>query len=636
MRNLKKVFLSLIFLLVLSISIPIEAQAATKTTKVNITQEAKNIVFKLAFEESGDYDAYLYDPDGNMYTYVKLDDRTMTCEVEKVNVGEWETTVISDNSIGKYTLSVSGKKDTATTNAGGNISVGKDIVGLKIYFKDNNLNVEWGDSSVGDVVVRVINLDNSEVLADEGIAENHFECEIPDRVTNIAVSVVPSTSRNVAGAEQTFTYNVPVRPRPQITYAAETVTNNTILDTNIKIDEKYAFHVEDNDEVIYETDINDAGEYDISLELASEGANNIKFYLISEEGNMFSYPYLIALDTISPKLSLDKDYDHAKTSNQNVSISGKVEDYDKLTVNGQEITPASDGVFEAPLNLHVGENEIVIAAVDKANNITKYDIVVERTAKKSFSSNAVAGLLCVIAVIVIAIIEVPKMLRKRKEGTVEDTRTAPSNKKTVKQSTTKEPSNVRKKKKEKPEKKNNKYDSKIQWINCHKNFTIHFILYLLILIFVFGFAIDINYIPSASMEPTLMTGNVEISNKLAYVKRKPQRGDIISFYSRENKEIMGKRIIGVAGDKIEFYDGYVYINGELLDESAYLDEDVETNCMKTFEVPKGTVFVLGDNRQNSKDSRFFKNPYIKVSDIRDRHMFSIPLAKIKSVIKSIF
>ncbi len=70
------------------------------------------------------------------------------------------------------------------------------------------------------------------------------------------------------------------------------------------------------------------------------------------------------------------------------------------------------------------------------------------------------------------------------------------------------------------------------------------------------------------------------------------------------------------------------MNGELFDESAYLDEDVETNCIKTFDVPEGCVFVLGDNREKSTDSRFWENPYISVKDIKGKYMFSIPISKI--------
>jgi signal peptidase I len=164
--------------------------------------------------------------------------------------------------------------------------------------------------------------------------------------------------------------------------------------------------------------------------------------------------------------------------------------------------------------------------------------------------------------------------------------------------------------------------------DSNRSFIAAFITYIVALLIVVNFIIMIGKITSGSMEPTQMTGDVEIDNRLAYVVHTPERGDIITFKSREKNSLMGKRVIGIAGDHIEFYDGYVYLNGELFDESAYLDEDVETNCIKTFDVPEGCVFVLGDNREKSTDSRFWENPYISVKDIKGKYMFSIPISKI--------
>lgn len=140
----------------------------------------------------------------------------------------------------------------------------------------------------------------------------------------------------------------------------------------------------------------------------------------------------------------------------------------------------------------------------------------------------------------------------------------------------------------------------------------------------FGVAVKTTVVASGSMEPTLMTGDVNVYNRLAYVVHDVQRGDVITFWSKENKEYMSKRIIGVAGDHVEFHDGYVFINGLLADESQYLDEDVETNCSKSFDVPDGCVFVLGDNRENSIDSRFFADPYISEDDIIGKYLGSVP------------
>jgi len=142
--------------------------------------------------------------------------------------------------------------------------------------------------------------------------------------------------------------------------------------------------------------------------------------------------------------------------------------------------------------------------------------------------------------------------------------------------------------------------------------------------FFFTVVVRNTVIASGSMEPTLMTGDIALYNKLAYDITDVQRGDIIAFWSDEGNAFYAKRVIGLGGDTIEFHDGYVFINGLLADESLYLDENVETNCSKTFTVPEGCVFVLGDNRDESLDSRYFLNPYIPLEDIEGKYIGSIP------------
>lgn len=107
-------------------------------------------------------------------------------------------------------------------------------------------------------------------------------------------------------------------------------------------------------------------------------------------------------------------------------------------------------------------------------------------------------------------------------------------------------------------------------------------------------------VDGASMEPTLVSGEYVIVNRLSYRMGSPQRGDIIVFhFPRNPEEEYIKRIIGLPGDQVEAREGAVYINGQRLDE-RYLS--VETNYTGTWQVPEGQLFVLGDNRNNSSDS----------------------------------
>ena len=107
-------------------------------------------------------------------------------------------------------------------------------------------------------------------------------------------------------------------------------------------------------------------------------------------------------------------------------------------------------------------------------------------------------------------------------------------------------------------------------------------------------------VDGASMEPTLVSGEYVIVDRISYRLGSPHRGDIIVFhFPRDPKEEYIKRVIGLPGDEVEVKNNAVYVNGQLLDET-YLK--VTTNYTGTWRIPTGQLFVLGDNRNNSSDS----------------------------------
>ena len=119
-------------------------------------------------------------------------------------------------------------------------------------------------------------------------------------------------------------------------------------------------------------------------------------------------------------------------------------------------------------------------------------------------------------------------------------------------------------------------------------------------------------IPSASMEPTIMTGDRLIGNRLAYLNKDPQRQDIVIFlFPDDEKEYFIKRVIGLPGETVTIRSGKVYINdsAEPLEEGAYLTT-TPLGDFGPYQVPEGAYFMLGDNRNNSMDSRFWNQPYV--------------------------
>ena len=177
-----------------------------------------------------------------------------------------------------------------------------------------------------------------------------------------------------------------------------------------------------------------------------------------------------------------------------------------------------------------------------------------------------------------------------------------------------------------PEKKHRSF-----WRELPVLIVIAFVIALLIKTFL----LQAFYIPSASMEPTLVQGDRVLVEKISYRFGEPRRTDVVVFerdislvvnpppeenepfwtdiinafkglfgFPTGNAQDFIKRVIAIGGDTIEGRDGKVYVNGEVVDE-PYLPEGTTTSNFGPVDVPEGQIFVMGDNRGNSDDSRNF-------------------------------
>lgn len=117
------------------------------------------------------------------------------------------------------------------------------------------------------------------------------------------------------------------------------------------------------------------------------------------------------------------------------------------------------------------------------------------------------------------------------------------------------------------------------------------------------FILEPFYIPSGSMEPTLKEHDRIIVSKLHYHFQEPKRGDIVVFkYPRDPKRNFVKRLIAVGGETVAIRNSRLYINGQPVPED-YLPKGLRFADYGPVEVPRGSYFMLGDNRNNSDDSR---------------------------------
>lgn len=129
-------------------------------------------------------------------------------------------------------------------------------------------------------------------------------------------------------------------------------------------------------------------------------------------------------------------------------------------------------------------------------------------------------------------------------------------------------------------------------------------------------------IASPSMEPTLLTGVPLFNDKLTLKFRRLRRGDIIVFAppAGEPAHELVKRVIGLPGETVELRSKRVYINGEPLVE-RYVehkrkDEALQGDSLGPLTVPKDAVFVLGDNRDESRDSSVWADPFLPLANVK--------------------
>ena len=161
------------------------------------------------------------------------------------------------------------------------------------------------------------------------------------------------------------------------------------------------------------------------------------------------------------------------------------------------------------------------------------------------------------------------------------------------------------------------------------------IIIVVVVVLIINNVVLINaWIPSPSMEKTIMTGDRVFGLRLAYGLnidlfgheisqkfRDPERFDIIIFkYPDDESQLFVKRLIGLPGETVEIRAGKVYINGSDTPLDDSFCPETPTGDYGPYVVPEGCYFMLGDNREDSKDSRFWENTYVRFDEIVGKAM----------------
>lgn len=147
----------------------------------------------------------------------------------------------------------------------------------------------------------------------------------------------------------------------------------------------------------------------------------------------------------------------------------------------------------------------------------------------------------------------------------------------------------------------------IVWKNIFKEYLDSFIVAGVVALLLINYIVRSFYIPSESMVPTLLVNDYILVNRFVYKMASPSRGEIIVFHpphvkNPEETDFI-KRVVAVENDVVEVADGVLYLNGLPQDE-PFIKESIEAD-FPAYRVPKGHVFVMGDNRNNSDDSRYW-------------------------------
>lgn len=624
MTKIKRLIIGLLFsVLTLAFSISVYAEELEKTIEIELNKEYVQCTFYVSFEKEKCDNVTLITPSRKEYTFTQdsINEERLKCTIKNTVIGKYKVIVKkeidssdvtendgaaqdssdeeiqisdadssseADREIGKVTVSVQADEET-TEAITDNLKLTKEIDGLKIYWIDDDIAIDWTDTTVGKVNITVFDSGNLKILGSEKVDGNSYRCPVDQSIKQITVKIVPAESTNVNGAGDEFIVDVDNHPDGEILIEPFEYVNTDTIPAVANLNESYSLLFTNNGEVVGQTDVLQPGSHDIEVPTVI-GENNVKIYIVDDAGNMRSTSVSFIKDIEPPIIKIEDDINGLATYDEMVEFNGIVTDFDTLVFRNQEVEVDWDGSFNIQASLKDGPNELELIATDLAGNQTTYTAVVTKLVVEKKEVPWKTIIFTGIAVLILIILFIIKKRGFHLSNVMPDS----------------------------GENQARKY-------HRPTSFTDYFCFFIcLIVVIIFVYVIfNISFVTSGSMEPTIKERELTITNRLAYTVKDPGRGDIVICRAGDQNELMLKRIIGLPNDEISFVDGYVFINGVICDESAYLKSDVETNCTESFTVPEGCYFLLGDNRENSIDSRHWNNTFVKRENLIGKIIFHI-------------
>ena len=592
------------------------AFAAEKTLTAQLDKDYTIAKFNMEFEEPGDYEITLTEPGGHdTYEASQTGPKSASCVIQDAKEGKWNITIrtespepeldeegnpieIEEPEIGKVKVTIEGSFQESV-EVSKDIKVAQDIAGLEMFFRDETFVANWQSGSQGGINITITDAKTQQQLVSETVRGSSCEYELdPDAHERIVVTLVPSESSNVEGASVSRTMETANHPDARINFEDVKITNRDSIAMQASLDKAYKISAYLNDKEIISPVLTEAGDNDFAL-VTDVGQNDYLVYVTDPDtGYMRSYTYSLVKDVVAPTIKMAKSYENITTTDESITFEGSIDpDYKTFTINDADIRVAGDHTFKQEYALKEGDNNIHIEARDEAGNVSEYNATITRVipevAKVPWFPIIIG--VCLVGLAATYIITAIMKSRREVERYSREVREA-----------------VKKEKR--------KVGAAFDVIPVWLQEVLRIGLPVICLFIIFRFCIFGTTVMSGSMEPKLKVGTTAVFNRLAYRNTLPERGDIILFWSDEFNAYFEKRVIGLPGDEIEFKSGYVFINGQRADESEYIAEDIETNSNKTFKVPEACVFVLGDNREYSYDSRYWNNPYIPLTKIKGKYI----------------